>query len=134
MAIGDAAGFAQGQLLAQVRPSVTTPVAAFTVPASPAGLRVEIMSICVFVATAGNKDIVIYHDDEGLTFDSTTAIIGVQRASFGDPVAFAARTQGGGIHIKPGGTIAVQSSVADVVNFSLYGITETIAVERIRPR
>ena len=129
-----AAGFAQGQLLAQLRPNVTTPVTLYSVPSAPQGLRTEILLLVAFVATSGNKDIIVYHDDDGTTYDSTTAIFGVQRAQFGDNPVFAAQAVGGGIFVKPGGSIGVETSVADEVNFSLYGITEQLAVERIRPR
>ena len=71
------AGFAQGQLLAQLRPGVTTPVNAFSVAAD--GLRTEITLISAAVLAAGNKDITLYHDDDGTTFDLDSVLFAVQR-------------------------------------------------------
>lgn len=127
----------QGELLAQVRPGVTTPVVAFT-----AGqLRAEITLIkCVIdpaavLSTAGQTDIALYHDDDGgSTFDQTTIIESETRLQLlQGTILFQAQHPGSGYHIKPGGQIAVEVADADDVTFSFYGITETRA-ERVMGR
>lgn len=121
---------AQGELLAQVRPSVTTPVVLFT-----AGeLRAEITLIAITIIEGGgaNRSIQLYHDDDGTTFNDDTIIANVQRSP-NDPLAeaFQAQHPGSGIHIRPGGSLGVQVDTANEVNISVYGITETLA-ERVR--
>lgn len=122
---------AQGELLAQVRPNVTTPFSAFV-----AGeLRAEItLILCVLdplvvLSTAGQTDVAIYHDDSGgSTFDQSTIIWSETRLQLlQEPILFQAQHPGSGIHVKPGGEIAVQTADADDVTFSIYGITETLA-------
>lgn len=122
---------AQGELLAQFRPSVTTPVVAFT-----AGeLRVEITLILAAIdpaavlSTAGQTDIAIYHDDATpFVFDQTTIIWSETRLQLlQEPIVFQAQHPGSGIHVQPNGQIAVEVADADDVTFSFYGITETRA-------
>jgi hypothetical protein len=124
---------AQGELLAQVRPGVTTPVLAFTA----SNLRTEITLFIAAIDPAGpaNVNIAIYHDDEGTsTFDMTTLIGSEQRTNqTQNTMVFQAQHPGSGILIKPGGQIAVQTDNADDVNFSIYGITETLS-ERLPGR
>ena len=123
---------AQGELLAQIRPGVTTPVVAFT----GSELRTEIILIqAVIDPLAGptQTDIAIYHDDSGgSTFDQSTIIWSETRLQLlQEPTVIQAQHPGSGIHVKPGGQIAVQTADADDVTFSIYGITETLA-ERAR--
>lgn len=128
---------AQGELLAQIRPGVTTPVLAYSTAAN--GLRTEITLIkatidpLVVLGTAGQTDIAIYHDDDGTsTADQSTIIWSETRLQLlQEPIVFQAQHPGSGIHVKPGGQIYVQTADADDVTFSLYGITETLA-ERVR--
>ena len=122
---------AQGELLAQVRPGVTTPVAAFT-----AGqLRVEITTIMAAVdpsAGPATSNIAVYHDDAGgSTFDQTTIIISQSLPQLSTANArnriFQAQHPGSGLFLKPGAQIAVQTADANDVTFSIYGTTETRA-------
>ncbi len=122
---------AQGELLAQVRPDVTTPFLAFTA----SNLRVEITQIrCVIdpaavLSVAGQTNIAMYHDDSGgSTYDQSTIIDSETRLQLlQETILFQAQHPGSGIHIKPGGQLAVEVADADDVTFSIYGITETLA-------
>jgi hypothetical protein len=124
-----------GELLAQIRPGVTTPLLAFT----GSELRTEITLILATIdpaavlTTLGQVDIALYHDDAGgSTFDQTTIIFSETRLQLlQENIVFQAQHPGSGIHIKPNGEIAVQTTDATDVTFSLYGITETLA-ERVR--
>lgn len=121
---------AQGELLAQVRPGVITPVTAFT-----AGeLRVEItLILCTIdpaavLSTAGQTDVALYHDDDGTTYDQTTIILSETRLQLlQENTLFQAQHPGSGIMVKPGGSLGVEIADADDVTFSFYGITETLA-------
>ena len=138
MATSSPAGFSEGQLFAQVQPGVITPVLAYKVPASPQGLRTEITLIKAPVI-AGTPILSLYHDDSGAdTFNASTLICqitrGVAPVTPFDNILFQAQSVGSGIFIKPGGSLGIQVSVASAATFSIYGITETLAVERVRPR
>ena len=119
-------GFAQGELLGQVKPATTSPVAIYT-----ASMRTEVLLIAA-VVLSGEPEISIYHDDEATeVFDSSNQIYFAAREVGGNPFVFQARGAGGGILARPDGIIAVQTSVADAVTFSVYGITATLA-DRVR--
>lgn len=128
---------AQGELLAQVRPGVTTPVSAFTAGT----LRAEITLIkaaidpAAVLTVAGQLNVALYHDDSGgSTFDQTTIIESETRLQLlQNAILFQAQHPGSGILIKPGGELAVQTDNADDVTFSIYGITETLS-ERLPGR
>ena len=125
---------AQGELLAQVRPGVTTPVLAYT----GGELRTELTLILavidptVVLGTAGQTDIAIYQDDAGGSVaDQSTIIWSETRLQLlQEPIVFQAQHPGSGIQIKPNGQIYVETADADDVTFSIYGITETRA-ERV---
>ena len=119
---------AMGELLAQVRPGVTTPVLAFTGSA----LRTEITLILAVVdpvSGPAQTDIAIYQDDDGgSTADQSTIIWSETRLQLlQEPPVYVAQHPGSGIHVKAGGQIYVQTADADDVTFSIYGITETRA-------
>ena len=126
---------AQGELLAQVRPGVTTPIEAY----SSDQLRTEITLILavidpsVVLGTPGQTDIAIYHDDSGSsTFDQSTILWSETRLQLlQEPIVFQAQHPGSGITVDANGQIAVETADADDVTFLLYGITETLA-ERVR--
>lgn len=118
---------AQGELLAQLRPGVTTPVTLF----SALELRAEVTLLIACIvpsAVSADLNVTVYHDDDGTTYTDDTAIMHETRLKLlQDGRLIQAQHPGSGIIIKPGGSLAVQTSVADEVNFSLYGITETLA-------
>jgi hypothetical protein len=126
---------AMGELLAQIRPGVTTPVVAFT----GSELRTEITLILatidptVVLGTVGQTDIAMYQDDSGgSTFDQTTIIFSETRLQLlQENIVFQSRHPGSGIFVSPGGELAVEIADANDVTFSIYGITETLA-ERVR--
>lgn len=125
---------AQGELLAQITPGVTTPVQAF----QAGELRVEITMIkcaidpAAVLATAGQTDVALYHDDAGgSTFNQSTLIAAETRLQLvQDSILFQAQHPGSGIHIQPNGELGVEVADANDVTFSIYGITETRA-ERV---
>lgn len=125
---------AQGELLAQYRPTTTSPETAFT-----AGeLRVEItLILCVLdptqvLTTAGQADVIVYHDDDGTTFDQASIIISETRLQLlQDNDLFQAQHPGSGIIIKPGGSLGVEVTDANDITFSFYGITETRAPREV---
>ena len=118
---------AQGELLAQVNPSVTTAQTAFTA----GNLRVEITLVLVVNRNASPELVQLYHDDDGTTYNATTEIKHVDVTANADAILFQAQHPGSGIMIKPGGSLGLQVEVANDLTVSIYGITETRA-ERVR--
>ena len=124
----------QGELLAQIRPGVTTPVVAYT----GGELRTEItLILCTIdpaavLGTAGQTDVAIYQDDAGgSTFDQSTIIWSETRLQLlQESTLFQAQHPGSGLQLKAGAQLAVEVADADDVTFSFYGITETRA-ERV---
>lgn len=120
---------AQGELLAQLVPSVTTPVTLYTT--SELRTEVTLLIAVIHPGTGGNIDIDLFHDDDGTTYTNNELLFTIQKADNSDGLVFQAQHPGSGILIKPDGSLGVQVSTANVVTFSVYGITETLA-ERVR--
>ena len=120
---------AQGELLAQVRPSNTSAQTLF----KAGELRAEITLIIATIIEGGSStEVRLYHDDSGNdVYNDDTVLIGETKVDTDTDNAFQAQHPGSGIHIKPGGSLGVKVDNANQVNFSVYGITETLA-ERVR--
>lgn len=109
----------QGTLrqLGQLRPANTTPQTLYT-PAD--GIIAKNVVVIVCNVSAGNANYSIYHDDNGTTYDQTTALhYGVQLTSgtAATPVSIDIP-----IHMDDDtGSIGVQTSVADALTFTAYG-------------
>lgn len=118
-------GHAQGELLAQLLPSNTTPNTLFT-----ATLRTEITLIRGTIIPGGTTPctLSIYHDVDGTTYANTELIAHEDHIALAQTsTLFQAQHPGSGIFLAPGDSIGIQASVANNVNFMLYGITEDIA-------
>ncbi len=119
---------AQGELLAQVRPPGTTAVTAF----QAGELRVEItLVLATVVEGASSTKIFVYHDDNGTTYNDDTIIASETEVEANTDLLFQAQHPGSGVMVKPGGSIGLKVDNAGAVNFSIYGVTETLA-ERVR--
>jgi hypothetical protein len=122
-------GHAQGELLAQVQGAVT---AATLLTA--ADLKIEITLILAVVSRTAGGAITfdLFQDDDGTTYDDSTLIFAGQKSINDDPIVFQAQHPGSGIHLGPNGSIGGSCSVVDDITFSIYGITENIANDRLR--
>ena len=118
---------AQGELLAQLRPANTLPNAIYQTPE----LRTEITLILApLIPSAGaSVNVSIWHDRDGTsTFTDDTLIWYETRTLLTQsPLLFQAQHPGSGIMLERDAQLAVGVSVANEVNFSLYGITETLS-------
>lgn len=123
---------AEGKLLSQMRPSGTTAVQAYQSPPAAAskGLRTEITFIVICNTTASPASFSLYHHDSGTTYDQTTALFYAVIVPANTTTLIETQTTNGGIAIKPGGTVGIQTSVASALTFSLYGVTQQLAVPR----
>ena len=122
---------AAAELVAQTRPSGTAAVNALT-----AGeLALELTLIVVCNTSASPADFSIFHDDAGgSTYDQTTALYYAQQLAANTSLRIPAEMFGAGVTLKTGGQIGVQSSVANALTFSMYGVTEAVAAERLSTR
>lgn len=118
---------AQGELLAQVNPSVITAGGLFVTQE----LRVEVTLILAVNRNAAAELVQIFHDDDGTTYNAATEIIRKDVPANESLVLFQAQHPGSGIMMVPGGTLGAQVEVANDLTISVYGITETLA-ERVR--
>lgn len=118
---------AQGEILAQLRPADTVANVLYTTPE----LRTEITLLLATIRPtgAGTVNVTIWHDETGTsTFTDDTVIFHETRTLLTQtPIILQAQHPGSGIMMKPGAQLAVATSVADDVNFTAYGITETLA-------
>jgi len=117
---------AQGSLLAQLRPSGTSATLAFTSPpnVSGRGLQTEITLIAVCNTTGAPASFSIYHHDTGTTYDQTTALYYGVALAANTTDLITIQSPNSGIMMRPGGKLAVQTSVANALTFSIYGVTQ----------
>lgn len=102
------------KVLAQLTPSVTTPVTAYTVPKNT---EVEIREIAVVNTANQDRDYAFYNDNDGSTYDSTTIVAegSVTRDLDGDRILSLTLD-------NEGGTIGVETSSANDLTFTVWGV------------
>jgi hypothetical protein len=76
--------FAQGELLAQVNPAVTTAVTLFT--ASELRIEAVLLTATFVTGSTGTIDVELYHDDDGTTYNGSTIVL-ARRACFSKRIA-----------------------------------------------
>ena len=107
-------------LAAQSRPSDTAANSIFT-----ADMSTEITMILVCNTTGSAANFSLYHDDNGTTFDQSTALYYQKSVAANDTFIFKAESLNQ-LTVSEGGQIAVQSSAASALTFSIYAITTTV--------
>lgn len=112
---------ASGQQLAQTRPNPTSAQSAYT-----AVLHTEITKIIICNTTGSAANASLFHDDDGSTFDQTTALIYAKSVPANDFIVVELAGPGGGLQVAPDGEIGIQTGTADALTFTIYGITEQI--------
>ena len=112
--------FNQGSQLAQIQPSASASTA-FT-----ATLRTEVTRIMVCNVSGSGATFDIYHDDDGTTFDGTTALFWQANIPSNSTVEVLSETLGSGVMMARGGSIGVKASINQSLTFTLYGVTEAV--------
>lgn len=112
---------AAGSQLAQNRPSGTTAVSAFT-----ATLRTEVTAIWVANTSSSSAKYSLFHDDDGSTFDQTTALVYETVIPPNATVMITAEQLGGGIAISADGQLGIQTDTANALTFTVYGVVEQV--------
>jgi hypothetical protein len=110
-----------GELLAQIRPVGTTAVTLLTVPTGGRGVRYAISRIQVANTSAGAATWRLFHDDDGTTYDETTALFWDSSVSVGQVASNQAVSPFSAIFMKPGATLGFRSSVGNALTVSVYG-------------
>lgn len=110
-----------GKQLAQVRPGVTTPVSAY----SPgANIETQITAIIICNTTGAPASFSLYHDDNGTTYDADTQLYPAIPVAANDSVTLT--FERGWFMNDSTGNFAVQSSVADALNFTISGLEKDV--------
>ena len=110
-----------GFQVAQARPGVAA-VSVFT-----ASVVTEITKIVICNTTGTAANASIYHDDNGSTFDQTTALLYAKSIPANDYLIIDAHVGSGGVSVQKSGQIAVQSGTDSALTFTLYGRTANLA-------
>lgn len=110
--------YVQASLLAQTRPSSTSATSAFSSILATTITRIHITNTTGSAAAAS-----VYHDDDGTTFDQTTALLYSKSIAANTSETIEAASLDSGITVAAGGAIGVRSQTPSALTFSLYGVT-----------
>ena len=113
---------ALGSQIAQVRPPTNNVI----VNVFTASVLTEISLIKVCNTSGAAANFSFFHDDDGTTFDQTTAIYWGLPVNNASTFTFHALSEGAGILVSEGGSLALASSVGDALTISIYGTTARI--------
>lgn len=112
---------ALAELLVQVRPANTTAAAGFTAPTGVTGVRFSITRINICNTSGAAATYRLFHDDDGTTFDETTALAWDEPIPANGVRIWEAQSPSSGISLKSGGSLGVRTSVNSALTFSIYG-------------
>ena len=105
--------------IAQLSPSTTAALTAYS-----ATTRTVVTRIIVCNARASATTFSVYHDDDGSTFSTATALYKAKAIAANTTETIEAQSPGSGIGMRSGGRIGVDAGTADALTFSLYGIIQ----------
>lgn len=105
--------------LAQSRPSGTTAAAIYT-----PSRKAEILYINICNSTGSAATFQLYHDDDGTTYDQSTALYYNKSVAANDTITINANMLGGGLPVNVGGNIAFQTGTGSALTITLYGVTQ----------
>lgn len=121
----------KGQLLAQVRPGVTSAVELFKAAELP--VEVTLIMAAIVDSALANTTVEMFHDDSGSdTWDATTMVLVKQLDRTAGMVLFQATHAGSGIMLNANGSLGVAVGDANDVVLSVYGVTEDRAQQVVR--
>lgn len=111
---------ARTTLLAQVRPANTTAATAYT---AGANTRVEVKKIVIANTTSGAVTYRLFHDDDGTTYDQTTALAYDVSLPANSSHVWSAQ-EDDGIGLRAGGSVGVLTGTNNALTFSIYGVIQ----------
>lgn len=115
--------FASGFQLAQSRPANTNTATAYT-----AVMRTEVLGVWICNTTGTAAAASVYHDDDGTTYDESTALLFAKSVAANDYIFVPFGAAGTGIAVSAGGSLGVKSGTTSALTFTFYGVTESRAV------
>ena len=107
-----------GKQLAQVRPANTTAVSAYS---PDADIRTEILHILICNTTGSAATFRLFHDDDGTTYDETTALYWDNTINANASVSIAYEEGQGLWLINAASNLAVRTGTNNALTFTLYG-------------
>ena len=113
--------------LAQARPSGTDPVSIYT-PGS--NKSAKITSIYVANTTGSSVTFSIFHDDDGTTYDESTALFFNQALAANTTREINSFSDFGLFMNNGAGNLAVESNTGSALTFTLYGVEEILGTNR----
>ena len=109
--------FASGSQLAQTRPANTSTATAYT-----AKKQTEVTRFVICNTTGTASTFSLYHDDDGSTYDQTTALVYSASIAANTTQFIDFFGAGSGIFVTANGTIGIQSGTSSALTFSIYGV------------
>lgn len=110
-----------GGKLGSAFPATTTAQTLYTALAATEITRIQICNV-----TNNNVSYYLYHDDTGTTYGTSTALVFNKSISGHAVEVIEAASQGSGITVAKGGSIGVASSIANHLNFTVYGVVQKV--------
>lgn len=108
-----------GGKLGSVCPATTAAQTVFTALATTEITRVQICNL-----TNNSVQYYLYHDDTGSSYGTASALVWNKTITGYQTEVIEAQSQGSGITIKRGGTLAFQNSATSHLNCTVYGIVQ----------
>lgn len=86
--------------------------------------RTEVTRVVVCNARSAATTYSIYHDDDGGTFSTATALVLNKAISANTTETIEAASPGSGLGMRVNGEIGVQAGTVDALTFSIYGLIQ----------
>ena len=107
-----------GRMLGQARPANTNAVSIY----SPAGnARAEVLQIVICNTTSSAATFRIFHDDDGTTYDQTTALYYDKTVAANDTLRVYPNDPPGFAMVNAAGNLAVRTDTNNALTFTVYG-------------
>ena len=105
----------QEKQLGQLRPGTTSAVSIYSPPASTTWV---VKNLVVCNTTASSATFRVFHDEDGTTYDETTALFYDVPINANETLTFTSLMAGS----NTAGNVAVRTDTASALNFTLYGM------------
>lgn len=117
---------ASGFQLAQSRPSGTSAASVYT-----ASIVTEVTKIVICNTTGSAAAASVFHDDDGSTFDQSTALLYAKSVPANDYIVIDANSGNGGVMVRPDGQLGIQSGTGNALTFTFYGMTQQLGINNV---
>lgn len=115
---------AAGVQLAQARPTNTSTATLYT---APSGIKIEVTRVVICNTTGSAAAASLFHDDDGTTYDQTTALRYAKSVPANDSIELEFEI-GSGLFVSAGGSLGIQSGTGSALTYTLYGVPESTSL------